>query len=1210
MSNIRPYIIINGKNSNEINGLIISSLPPISKPPMRAMSEEIDGRDGDIITKLGFSAYDKTIQIGLAGTYDVNAVIEYFNQEGIIIFSNEPDKYYRFTQLNGIDFEKLIRFKTASVTFHCQPFKYSNSESPLNFFEPQTVEVTNSGNIYSKPELAITGKGFVDMKINNQDVLSLDFGESQQTLIIDSEKMNCYGARSNINKLDVAINPKQDLNGYESAWIDSDDKAPYLFRKTAGTVSRIGNKIYDQVFGGSFNWNQLVQNGNFESTTGWTAQNGNINSASNNELDVSYLGNGEFGQNVFCGLGFTPDANHVFFTTVDVKLPNTNGIIGLLGGSQSNLVSTTATTNWQTLSAIFKGNTYSYFIIRNTTSNVEIANAKLRNAMLFDLTAMFGSTVADYIYTLESTTTGAGIAWLKNNGFFTKPYFEYNAGSLESVKTSAHIMRGFNQWNEATQLGYWNGANGVFVPNPNELASVNFIPVLPNTEYFFRKPSGATTGDIIFFDAEKHYLLWNGSRGNRTFTTPANCFFIQINLGNNYGTTYNHDICINISDNAKNGTYKPYTLQINPLDSVELRGIPQIDANGNLSYLGDVYSSNGNVERKFGIVDLGSLNWVYDSGVPRFYSTDLSTVIKKPTDNNIPANVICSKYPTANGNAVFATSDLIVAISTGGAVNVKDSNYTSKSAFETAMTGVYLVYELESSTTETASSFTNPQMIDANGSEEYVDGHYWGCVNLGDLTWDYLTNRTNPFFRALLPNVKTYSSNDGNTNVCLTNNFVRLAGFTLLEDSSVDNAYNVGTWESNPECINIVDKSFTDANSFKTAMDGTLLFYEISTSSDVSIPVGHNTLHANLCNIEGWDECYVYRNGVNQWDEVTEAGSIDATTGANATDSSKLRSKNYIAVKSGKSYYFHTNNYDVNIYGYDSNKAFVSVIGTATKDESITIPNGIDYLRFVIESGYGTTYNHDISINYPSTITGYVEFEGISNTIDLGTDTVYGGVLDVATGVLKITKAKKAVLSSMAFQRESSWDEHAFWISSFMDDAVAVEGYTTIADIISNISSVDTPANLDNGTAQGIGQSGLSLYINFGCDLNGIKSICDAGFYVLYNLANPIEIQLTAWEIISLIGENNIFANTGEIENCIYTKDGSEHEASGDIITFTINAHDIISDTLRNRLVTGNYDNVRFKIGKNTITFIGLPDEAQNVGEVDELSVSNYSRWL
>ena len=119
------YVILNGVKSTTIKGLLIQSLPPISKPLMRTSVEEIDGRDGDIVTKLGYSAYNKPMSIGLFGDYNVDEVIQFFSTEGTVIFSNEPDKYYNYEIIDQIDFERLIRFKTATVTFHVQPFKYS-----------------------------------------------------------------------------------------------------------------------------------------------------------------------------------------------------------------------------------------------------------------------------------------------------------------------------------------------------------------------------------------------------------------------------------------------------------------------------------------------------------------------------------------------------------------------------------------------------------------------------------------------------------------------------------------------------------------------------------------------------------------------------------------------------------------------------------------------------------------------------------------------------------------------------------------------------------------------------------------------------------------------------------------------------------------------------------------------------------------------------
>lgn len=125
---MRNTITLNGIESSTIPGLLIQSLPPISKPLMRTETEEIDGRDGDIITNLGFSAYDKQISVGLYGDFDINQVIAYFNSEGTVIFSNEPEQYYNYQIISQIDFERLVRYRTATVTLHCQPFKYSVTE--------------------------------------------------------------------------------------------------------------------------------------------------------------------------------------------------------------------------------------------------------------------------------------------------------------------------------------------------------------------------------------------------------------------------------------------------------------------------------------------------------------------------------------------------------------------------------------------------------------------------------------------------------------------------------------------------------------------------------------------------------------------------------------------------------------------------------------------------------------------------------------------------------------------------------------------------------------------------------------------------------------------------------------------------------------------------------------------------------------------------
>lgn len=136
---MRNYIILNNKKSDTISGLIIQELPAISKPAQRTQVETIDGRDGDIITPLGYAAYNKKIKIGLYGTFDINEIIAYFATQGQVIFSNEPNKYYNYQIVDQIDYERLVRYKVATVTMHVQPFKYSATESPIIVDSSDTV---------------------------------------------------------------------------------------------------------------------------------------------------------------------------------------------------------------------------------------------------------------------------------------------------------------------------------------------------------------------------------------------------------------------------------------------------------------------------------------------------------------------------------------------------------------------------------------------------------------------------------------------------------------------------------------------------------------------------------------------------------------------------------------------------------------------------------------------------------------------------------------------------------------------------------------------------------------------------------------------------------------------------------------------------------------------------------------------------------------
>lgn len=187
-------IIWKDKDSTEIEGLMICELSPITKPKMRVQETTIDGVDGSIIEELGYESYDKTIKIGLTRNFDIDEVINYFNGEGKLILSNESDKYYKAKIIEQIDYERLLRFRTADIKFRVQPFKYSNEESKKTFdiTNETSINVYNNGNLASKPIVRITGSGTIEFKQEGVSIFSYTFPTDDTYVDIDSEKQDAY----------------------------------------------------------------------------------------------------------------------------------------------------------------------------------------------------------------------------------------------------------------------------------------------------------------------------------------------------------------------------------------------------------------------------------------------------------------------------------------------------------------------------------------------------------------------------------------------------------------------------------------------------------------------------------------------------------------------------------------------------------------------------------------------------------------------------------------------------------------------------------------------------------------------------------------------------------------------------------------------------------------------------------------------------------
>ena len=241
--------------------------------------------------------------------------------------------------------------------------------------------------------------------------------------------------------------------------------------------------------------------------------------------------------------------------------------------------------------------------------------------------------------------------------------------------------------------------------------------------------------------SEKKYIGYKSGRTDKVFTTPNNCYYINFCSWTTYGGTYNNDICINLShDGSRNGEYEPYVKHTYPLDSsLTLRGIPKLDSSNRLYYDGDSYASDGTVERRYGIVDLGTLNWTYDSSNSTFYTLELVAPYQY-------ANFISVLYKMSAYTSIGSLENMAGQFRTN-ALYIKNTSYTDATTFKTAMSGVYFVYELAEPTTETAITYQNPQVVNDWGTEEYVDYAYTQgtrdvAVPVGHYT-EYLPNLRN-----------------------------------------------------------------------------------------------------------------------------------------------------------------------------------------------------------------------------------------------------------------------------------------------------------------------------------------------------------------------------------------------------------------------------------------------------------------------------------
>ena len=325
---------------------------------------------------------------------------------------------------------------------------------------------------------------------------------------------------------------------------------------------------------------------------------------------------------------------------------------------------------------------------------------EVKNLWGIDLTLWYGST---------DRIPSDLLSHPENWGRYYAGSLATNAGTLESADGTVLKSIGRNCWDEETEIGTID-IYGQNAPYAYELRTKNYIPVIPNTEYFFKKSGNS---QLFYYDSNKNFISYKNTSANSTFTTPSNCFFVRFRCGDAYGTTYNHDITISLYYPGESGydQYYPYS------------ALAEVDTGSEVlrsaGAVADEKTPDGTITSRVGTVDLGTIDYTYESNYSRFTPAIADIPGIKIPDHATATNSMTPQFRAVSSDAGWAGrggSENIFCVDPTGYVRFYSTQYSSAAAFKTAMSGVYLYYELATPTTEQGTAFAENIPCDDFGS--------------------------------------------------------------------------------------------------------------------------------------------------------------------------------------------------------------------------------------------------------------------------------------------------------------------------------------------------------------------------------------------------------------------------------------------------------------------------------------------------------------
>jgi hypothetical protein len=288
--------------------------------------------------------------------------------------------------------------------------------------------------------------------------------------------------------------------------------------------------------------------------------------------------------------------------------------------------------------------------------------------------------------------------------------------------------------------------------------------------------------------------------------------------------------------------------------------------------------------------------------------------------------------------------------------------------------------------------------------------------------------------------------------------------------------------------------------------------------------------YKNICHITGWTAAKVTRTGKNLFDK---------STGIQFTNYNVLVARNTgygvpFKFKKGVTYTISCNSATKPTAIYILEPYTPTPIAQISKSNSITISPtedteaGINFYW----SGDRPSDATDILIELGSTATSYEPYQGNTYDITFPTEagTVYGGTLDVTNGVLTVdTVCATKALSAFSLVETKTNTKHYRYSNNFFGSSLPLDSESgNLCNIAPN--SYNSKDRVHFYPVKSNGR--IEIWVP--TDLTTSTEV-----QIAAPIATPITYQLTPQEVQMLLGENYVWASSGDTVSVTYYAEGN-----------------------------------------------------------------------